>query len=72
MIYHYLYFSDSCKCQPYVCNGCNDFSMNVQNLNDFSVVTIKNTDYKVYIANVDKKAAICLLINSILSDKGVI
>ena len=36
------------------------------------LITVKNIDYRVYIANVDKKAAIYLLNNSILSDKGVI
>ena len=42
MISHYWYFSDGFKYQPYVCNGCHDFSMCVQNLSDFFVVTIKN------------------------------
>ena len=72
MICHYFYDSDGFKYQPYVCNGCHDFSMTVQNLNDFFIVTIKNVDYRVHIANVDKKAAIYLLNNSILSDKGVL
>ena len=72
MICHFWYFSDGFKYQSYVCNGCYDFSMTVQNLSDFFVVTVKNIDYRVYIANVDKKAAIYLLNNSILSDKGVI
>ena len=27
MICHYFYFSDGFKDQPYVCNGCHDFSM---------------------------------------------
>ena len=74
MICHYWYFSDGFKYQPYVCNRCHDFStkVSVQNLNDFFIVTIKNIDYRVYIAGVDKKAAIHLLNNYILSDKGVI
>ena len=46
--------------------------MTVQNLSDFFVVTVQSIDYRVYIANVDKKAAIYLLNNSILSDKGAI
>ena len=49
--------------KPYVCNGCHDFSMCVQNLSDFFIVTIKNVDYRVYIVGVDKKAAIYLLNN---------
>ena len=72
MICHYLYFSDCFKYQPYVCHECHDFSMTVQNLNDFFIVTAKNIDHRVYIAGADKKAAIYLLNNSVLSDKGVI
>ena len=71
MICHY-YFSDGFKYQPYVCNGCRDFNMCVQNLSDFLILTVKNIDYRVYIVGVDKKAAIYLLNNSVLSDKGVI
>ena len=72
MIFHYWYFSDGLKYQPYVCNGYHDLSMTVQNLSNFFIVTVKNIDYRVYIADVDKKAVIYLLNNSILSDKGVL
>ena len=72
MICHYWYFSDGFKYHPYVSNGCHDFSMTVQNLKDIFITTVKNIDYRVYIANVDKKAAIYLLNNSILSDKVVL
>ena len=72
MICHCWYFSNGFKYQPYVCNACHDFIMVVQNLSDFFIVTIKNIDYRVYIANVDKKAAIYLLNNSLLADEGVI
>ena len=72
MIYHYWYFADGFKYQLYVCNGCHDFSMTLENLSDFFIVTIKNIDYRVYITGVDKKAAIYLLNNSILADKGVL
>ena len=66
------YFSDGFRYQPYVCNACHDFNMTVQNRNDFSIVTIKNVDYRVYIVGVDKKVAIYLLNNSVLDDKGAI
>ena len=45
MICHYFYDCNGFKYQPHVCNGCNDFSITVQN--DFFIVTIKNVDYKV-------------------------
>ena len=72
MICHYWSFSDDLKYHLDVCNGCSDVSMTVQNRNDFFIVTGKNIDYRVYIANVDKKAAIYLLNNSVLSDKDII
>ena len=74
MICNYWYFKDiGFKYQPYVCNGCHDFSMTVQNLSDFFVVTIKNVNYyRVYITVVDKKVAVFILKNSDLNDKGVL
>ena len=73
MICNYYYFKDiGFKYQPYVCNGCYNFSMTVQNLSEFFVVTIKNADYRVHITGVDKKAAVFILKDSELSDKGVL
>ena len=73
MICNYYYFKDiGFKYQPYVCNGCHDFSMTVQNLSDFFFVTIKNVDHRVYITGVDKKAAIFILKDFDLSDTGVL
>ena len=41
MICNYYYFKDiGFKYQHYVCNGCNDFSMTVQNLSVFFLITI--------------------------------
>ena len=56
MICCYWYFSEDFKYQPYVCNGCHDFSMDVQNLSDFFFLTVRNVDYRVYIAGIDKKS----------------
>ena len=42
MIYHYWCFKNiGFKYQPYVCNGCHDFSMIVQNLSDLLILRIK-------------------------------
>ena len=47
MIYHYRYFKDiGFKYQPYVCNECHDFSMIVQNLDDFVILKVKKVDYR--------------------------
>ena len=73
MIFNYHYLKDiGFKCQPYVCNACHDFSMGVQILSDFFIVTVKNIDYRVYMATIDKKTAVNILNNSNLSDKGVL
>ena len=67
------YFKDiGFKYQPYVCNGCRAFSMTVQVLSDFFILSIKGVEYRVYIANVDKKDAVNILNSSNLSDKGVL
>ena len=72
MICHYWYFKDTgFKYQPNACNGCHDFSMTVQNLSDLFIVTVKNVDYRCYIALI-KKDAFNLLNNSVLGDEGVL
>ena len=39
---HYWYFEDTgFQYQPYVSNRCHDFSMIVQNLDDFMILKIK-------------------------------
>ena len=66
MICHYWCFKDvGFKYQSYVCNRCHDFSMIVQNLSDFAILSIKNVDYRCYIFGMDKKYAINLLSNSV-------
>ena len=42
MICHYWHFKNvGFKYQPYVCNGCHDFLMIVQNLDDFLILRKK-------------------------------
>ena len=63
MICHYWYFKDiEFKYQPYVCNGCHDFSMIVQNLDDFVILKVKRVEYRCYLVDMNKKDAISLLI----------
>ena len=55
MVCNYYYFKDKFDYQPYVCNDCHDFSMTVMDLNNFLVLKIKGSDYRVYISNINKK-----------------
>ena len=72
MICHYWYFKDiGFKYQPYVCNGCHDFSMVFQNLDGFVILKIKGVDYRCCVVNTSKEDAISLLNNSVLGNKGV-
>ena len=73
MICHYWYFKDTgFKYQPYVSNGCHNFSRIIQTLSDFLILKIKNADYRCYLVGIDKKDAISLLNNSVLKNKGVL
>ena len=70
---HYWYFKDiGFKYQPYVCNGCYDFSMIIQNLDDFLISKVKGIDYRCCIVGMNKKDAISLLNNSVLDNKGIL
>ena len=73
MICCYWYFEDiGFKYQPYVCNGCHDFSMIIQKLDDFVILRVKSVDYRCCAVNMIKKDAISLLNNSVLDNKGVL
>ena len=73
MICHYWYFKDiGFKYQPYVCNGCHDVSMIVQNLDNFLILRVKSVDYRCCVVNMSKNDAISLLNNSLLDNKGVL
>ena len=73
MICHYWYFKDiGFKYQLYVCNGCDDFSMIVQNLDDFVILRVKDVDYRCCVVNMSKKDDVSLLNNSVLDNKGVL
>ena len=73
MICWFWYFKDiGFKYQPYVCNGCHDFSIIVQNLDDFVIFKIKGVDYRFCVVNMSTKDAISLLNNSVLDNKGIL
>ena len=73
MICHYWYFKDiGLKYQPYVCKGYHDFSMIVQNLDDFFILRVKSVDCRCCVINMSKKGAISLLNNPVLDNKGVL
>ena len=73
MICHYWYFKDiGFKYQPYVCNGCHDFSMIVLNLDDFVILRVKGVDYRCCVVNMGKNDAVSSLNNSVLDNKGVL
>ena len=73
MICHYWYFKDIVyKYEPYVCNGCHDLSMVVYDLNDFTILSIKDIDYRCYVFKMSKSDAINLLNNSWLDNKRVL
>ena len=69
---HYYFKYIGFKYQPYVCNGCHDFSMTVMNLSDFFVLYIKGINYRVYTCGINKKEAVNILNNSVLDNKGVL
>ena len=73
MVCHYWYFKDiGFKYQPYVSNGCRDFSMIVQKLDDFVILKVKDVDYRCCVSNMKKSSAVSLLSNSVLDKKGVL
>ena len=72
MICHYWYFKDiGFKYQLYARNGCHDFSMIVQKLDNFVILRVKGANYRCFVVNMSKKDTISLLKNYVLDNKGV-
>ena len=47
MICHYWYFKDiGYEFQPYVCNGCHDISMMDCELENITILNVKDVDYR--------------------------
>ena len=73
IICHYWYFKGiGFKYQPYVCNGCPDFSVIVRNLGEFVILKIKGVNYRCCVVKMSKEDAISLLKNYVLYKKGVL
>ena len=70
--YYWCFKNIGFKYQPFVCNGCHDFSMIVQNLDDFVILKVKGVGYRCYLVGMNKKDTVSLLNNSVLGNKGVL
>ena len=55
--------------EPEICNGCNDISMMVYELETIAILNVKGVDYRYVIWNMNRNDAINLLNNSKLYDK---
>ena len=55
-----------------ICNGCHDFSMIVQKLDDFVILKVKGVGYRCCVININKIDAISLLNNYVLDNKRVL
>ena len=70
---HYWYFVDkNFNYEPYLCNRCHDLIMKAVSSNDVAVFSVKGSDYRIHFCFMSKNAAINLLNNSVLSNKGVL
>ena len=48
-ICHCWYFKDiGFKYEPYLYNGCHDLMEKVINFNDFAIVSVKGSDYRIF------------------------
>ena len=71
MICHYWFFNHGFKFQDYVCNGCHDLTMVCFNLNDITIITVKNIDYRYIIHDISKSEVINLLEIAVLENVGI-
>ena len=73
-ICHYWYVLDKgFNYEPYVCNGCHDLMQEAMNFNDVAIVAIvsvKESDYRIYFWYMTKNDAINIMKNSNLNEKS--
>ena len=73
MIFHYWYFEDTgYEFEPYVCNGCDNISMMVYDLENIAILNVKYVDYRCVLWNITKNDAINRLNDSKLADKVIL
>ena len=73
MTFHYWCFKDTdYKYKLHVCNGCQDLSIMVYDLNDLMILNIKGIDYRCYMFNMSKNDAIIMQNSSMLDNKRVL
>ena len=56
--------------ERYVCNKCHDISMMAYELENISIINVKDADYRCALWNMTKNNAINMLNNSKLNNKG--
>ena len=52
MICHYWFLNHGFKFQDSICNGCHDLTMVSVNINDITIINVKNVDYRCIIHNI--------------------
>ena len=72
MISDDCFFNPGFKFRDYVRNDCHDLGLLCLNINDITIITVTNVDYRCIICNIIKFETINLLENSVLKDRGYI
>ena len=49
------------KYEPYLCNGCHYIMQKAMNLNDFAIVFVTGSDYRIHFWYMSKDAAINIM-----------
>ena len=69
-ICHYWYFKDiGFKYEPYIFNGCHDLMQKAMSFNDFAIVYVKGSAYRIHFWYMSKDDEISIMTNSNLIDK---
>ena len=72
IICDYWFFNHGFKFRDSVCNGCHDLTMLCLSINDITIVTVKDVDYRFIIYDISKSKAVSLLKSSVLVDRDYI